>query len=107
MESIIIGPEPILIRSLKKSARNRTLTVSVRLAKKSSVNDRIRLVCRLMSQKRFFLTDKASSVKEALMTAVYDSNGVCDTRLDNGTSDIDSLDALEYAIERDSLKLVG
>lgn len=99
--------EPILIRSLKKAARSRGLTVSVRLAKKSSVNDRIRLVCRLMSQKRFFLTDQASSVKDALMSAVYDSAGISDTRLDNGTSDIDSLDALEYSIERDSMKLIG
>jgi PBSX family phage terminase large subunit len=99
--------EPILIRSLKKAARSRGLSVQIRLAKKSSVNDRIRLVCRLMSQKRFFITEQAVSVKEALMTAVYDSEGASDTRLDNGTSDIDSLDALEYSIERDAMKLIG
>lgn len=99
--------EPILIRSLKKAVRSRGLTVSVRLAKKSPVNDRIRLVCRLMSQRRFFVTADAKTVCEALMTAVYDSGGVGDVRLDNGSTDIDSLDALEYAIERNSLKLIG
>jgi hypothetical protein len=41
------------------------------------------------------------------MSAVYDNSGVNDTRLDNGSSDIDSLDALEYSIERESMKLIG
>lgn len=99
--------EPILIRSLKKAARGRGLITPIRLAKKSPVNDRIRLVCRLMSQGRFFVTEDAGTVVYALSTAVYENGGVADTRLDNGSSDIDSLDALEYAIERDSLKLIG
>ena len=99
--------EPILIRSLKKAARLRGITPSIRLAKKSPVNDRIRLVCRLISQRRFFLTSDAETVSEALKCAVYESGGNSDTRLDNGSTDIDSLDALEYAIERDSIKLIG
>lgn len=99
--------EPILIRSLKKSVRARKLGVSVRLAKKSPVNDRIRLLCRLMAQGRFFITEEAKSVRDALMTAVYKQDGNEDVRLDNGSTDIDSLDALEYSVERDSLKLIG
>ena len=99
--------EPILIWSLKKAARLRGITPSIRLAKKSPVNDRIRLVCRLMSQRRFFLTSDAETVSEALKCAVYESGGNSDTRLDNGTTDIDSLDALEYSIERDTMKLIG
>ena len=60
-----------------------------------------------MSQKRFLLTDSAVSVKEALSAAVYDTSESSDTRLDNGSTDIDSLDALEYSIERDTMKLIG
>lgn len=99
--------EPILIRTLKKAARQRGLTLAVRLAKKSPVNDRIRLISRLMAQGRFFVCDACRSVKAALCTAVWREDAVGDERLDNGTSDIDTLDALEYSVERDGLKLIG
>ena len=36
---------------------------------------------------------------DALQTAVYDPKKYDDTRLDDGTSDIDSLDAFEYCLE--------
>ncbi len=99
--------EPILIRSLKKSVRCSELEASVKLARKSPVNDRIRLTCRLMAQKRFFICDNAKNVIDALAAARYRQDGVGDERLDNGSTDIDSLDALEYAIERDTAKLIG
>ncbi len=99
--------EPILIRSLKKAVRGAGLDTAVRLAKKSPVNDRIRLVLRLTASRRFLVTEDASTVSDALSTALYRQEGIGDERLDNGTTDIDSLDALEYSIERDSLKLIG
>ncbi len=99
--------EPILIRSLKKAVRNDGIDSSIRLAKKSPVNDRIRLVCRLMAQRRFFVCTDSESVKNALSTALYSQDGISDERLDNGSTDIDSLDALEYSIERDAMKLIG
>ena len=99
--------EPILIRSLKKAVRTRGLELSVRTAKKSPVNDRIRLVCRLMAQGRFFISAGAKTVSDALSSALYRQDGIGDERLDNGSTDIDSLDALEYSIERDAIKLIG
>ena len=36
---------------------------------------------------------------EALSSAVWDSSGSSDKRLDNGSINIDSLDAMEYSIE--------
>lgn len=36
---------------------------------------------------------------DALQTAIYDPDKFEDERLDDGTSDIDSLDAFEYSIE--------
>ncbi len=98
--------EPVLIRSLKKAARSRGLTPAIRPARKSPVNDRIRLVSRLMAQERFFLTRDCAPLKEALRTALWRPDGCSDERLDNGTTDIDSLDAMEYAVEGDAMKLL-
>lgn len=97
--------EPVLIRSLKRAAARRGLAVAIRPARKMPVNDRIRLLSRLMAQGRFFVGEEAASVKAALCTAVWRPDAVGDERLDNGSSDIDSLDALEYSIERDALRL--
>jgi len=98
--------EPVLIRTLKKAARMRGLTASIRPARKSPVNDRIRLVSRLMAQERFFLTRDCIPLREALRTALWRSDGIVDERLDNGTTDIDSLDAMEYAVEGDATRLL-
>jgi len=99
--------EPVLIRTLKKTAHLCGLLPPIRTALKSAVNDRIRLVNRLMAQQRFFLTPDCQTLSEALRTALWQPDSFFDCRLDNGTSDIDSLDALEYAIERDARKLIG
>jgi hypothetical protein len=84
----------------------RGLTASIRPARKSPVNDRIRLVSRLMAQGRFFLTRDCIPLREALRTALWRSDGIVDERLDNGTTDIDSLDAMEYAVEGDATRLL-
>lgn len=93
--------EPVLIRSLKKAAAKRGISVPIKIARKSSINDRIRLICRLMAQGRFFITDRCSTLSEALRTALWKPDCFHDERLDDGSSDIDSLDAFEYCFERD------
>ncbi len=98
--------EPVLIRTLKKAVRAKGLTPLIRPARKSPVHDRIRLLSRLMAQERFFLTRDCVPLIEALRTARWKSSGLSDERLDNGTTDIDSLDALEYTIENDAMKLL-
>ena len=97
--------EPVLIRSLKKSALSRGLILQIRLAAKSSVNNRIRLLCRLLARKRFFITSRCKTLSRALCTALWRPDSHMDERRDDGSSDIDSLDALEYCIERDSKRL--
>lgn len=99
--------EPVLIKSLKKAARLRGLTVLVKNALKAPVNDRIRLLCRLMAQGRFFVTEKCAALSSALCSALWKPDSFHDTRKDDGSTDIDSLDALEYCIERDMQKLLG
>ena len=52
-----------------------------------------------MKQGRFLVSKNCPHLIDALQTAVYDPDKFEDERLDDGTSDIDSLDAMEYSIE--------
>ncbi|HBF2343751.1 TPA: PBSX family phage terminase large subunit, partial [Clostridioides difficile] len=70
-------------------------------ALKSAINDRIRLTDLLISQGKFEYTRYSETLVSALCGAVWDSKEINeDVRLDDGSSDIDSLDAFEYTIER-------
>lgn len=91
--------EQILIRGLMHTAQKDGLRTTIKNALKMKINERIRLVLLLMSQKRFFISKRCEHLIEALQTACYDPKSLDDKRLDDGTSDIDSLDAFEYSIE--------
>ena len=71
-------------------------------ALKTTINDRIRATLRLMAQGRFFyVPEECQTLDDALAGAVWNpKNTTDDERLDNGTSDIDTLDAFEYTYER-------
>lgn len=99
--------EQTLILGLKKASHINNLGCSVRNALKSEINSRIHLTLALMSQQRFYYTENCSTLVEALKSAVWDDDKLVDVRLDNGTSDIDTLDAFEYTIERDSKRLIN
>ena len=91
--------EQILIRGLFNTARTLGLPTQVKNALKMQIGDRIKLTLLLMTQKRIFVTKDCPHLIDAWQTAVYDDSKMVDTRLDDGTSDIDSLDAFEYSIE--------
>lgn len=74
--------------------------IPVRNSVKNPIIDRIRATTSLMAEGRFFITKDCESLEKALETAVYDDKKLDDIRLDDGTSDIDSLDAFEYSWER-------
>ena len=77
-------------------------------ALKKPINTRINMLNRLIATKRFFVSDECPHVIEALNGAVWDERDLHkDVRLDDGTSNIDSLDALEYAFERFERQLFG
>ncbi len=63
---------------------------------KGNILNRILLTLRLMGTHRFQISPRCKNLKNALLLAVWDDKHE-DTRLDNGTSDIDSLDAFEYS----------
>ena len=68
---------------------------------KMRIKDRIDATVRLMGADRLKITEDCESLKIALQDAVWNDKTKEDERLDDGTSDIDSLDAFEYTFERD------
>lgn len=91
--------ESVLIRGIRNAVKRAGLPCSVENAKKMSINDRIKLTLLLMAQKRLYVCRKCQHLIDAWQTAIYDPKRFDDTRLDDGTSDIDSLDAWEYSVE--------
>ena len=91
--------ETVLIRGLDHTAQKMHLGTQVKNAMKLQITDRIRLVVLLMKQGRFKVSRNCPHLIDALQSAIYDPDKFEDERLDDGTSDIDSLDAFEYSIE--------
>lgn len=100
--------ETILGNSIRNAVDKRFPWISVKPAKKKTINDRIRCTVKLMGAGRFFITDDCETLKTALSDAVWNKEVIGkDERLDDGSTDIDSLDAFEYTIERDMKELIA
>lgn len=99
--------ETVLGNSIRNAVEKEFPWISVRPAKKRPINDRIRCTVKLMGARRFFITKDCNSLQTALTDAVWNKEVVGkDERLDDGSTDIDSLDAFEYTIERDMKYLI-
>ena len=93
--------EQVLIRGLNAAAYRAGLRVEALNSAKKPILDRIRFLCRLMGAGRFTVDKSCVHLIEALRTARWNDKRVTrDERLDDGTTNIDSLDAMEYAFER-------
>jgi PBSX family phage terminase large subunit len=90
--------EQVLIRGLKSTIAANGLHTEIRNAKKIEILERIKLVLKLISQNRFYVVRHCQSFIKAMKDALWDSKHP-DERLDDGTTDIDSMDAFEYSIE--------
>jgi len=86
-----------LTNGLRRSLKGWGVTVCD--CAKKRICDRIAFVNSMMAAGRFFLLTSCTLTADGLACAMWDSSGE-DKRLDNFTSDIDILDAMEYAIER-------
>lgn len=87
-------------QTLKNGIKART-DIPVKDSIKNEIIDRIRATTSLMSQDRFDMTEDCESLKDAFMGAIYNAKSTTkDERLDDGTSDIDTLDAFEYSWEK-------
>ncbi len=99
--------ETTLIKGIRTAVYSRRIPVEVRNARKGEIIDRIRLCDMLMSQGRFFILRRCKRTIAALSEAVWDSKSPTkDRRLDDGSTNIDSLDALEYALEPHANRLI-
>lgn len=99
--------ETTLIKGIRTEVFARHIPVEVRNARKGEIIDRIRLCDMLMSQGRFFIMRRCRHTIAALSEAVWDSKSPTkDKRLDDGSTNIDSLDALEYALEPHANQLI-
>lgn len=91
--------EQVLIEGLRRAALKAGLRVDIKNAKKGPINERIRFYCALIGSGRYYVLRTCTHVIESLSTATWSSKSGKDERLDDGTYNIDSLDALEYSTE--------
>ncbi len=73
------------------------LPVKIEDCSKDRINDRIFLTSTLMAQRRLRVHRKCNVITQAFKDAIWNKKNT-DERLDDGTTDIDSLDAFEYSI---------
>lgn len=100
--------EQTLINGLRVAAARERLPINVGNALKKPINDRIRATTILMGAGRFFVNNACTTTIDALKSAIWDSKHETeDVRLDDGSTNIDSLDALEYAFEREIPTLIA
>ncbi len=89
-----------LINGLRRYLAAAGETVRVQDAAKRRIADRIAFVNHLMAEGKFRITRECARLRDGLCGAAWDPDASDDRRLDNFTSDIDILDAMEYSIER-------
>lgn len=95
--------EQTLIEGLQIAALNAKLGIHVGNALKMEINERIAFYNSLMAQNRYKTMRSCRATISAFRNARYDPDkrkGGPDVRLDDGTTNIDSLDSQEYTTER-------
>ena len=99
--------EQTLINGLRSAAASAGLGLNIGNSLKRPINDRIRATCILMGAGRFFVARNCVETIDALKSALWDGDKLTeDVRLDDGTTNVDSLDALEYSFEREIPSLI-
>ena len=90
--------EQVLIRGFRRAAQEAKLPVVIRNAQKGEIIDRIRFYSSMQAQQRHFIVEDCKETIQAFEEAVWDPDKN-DVRLDDGTTNIDNLDAQEYSSE--------
>lgn len=91
--------EQVLIRGLRDALRIANIPLSVQDARKGPIIDRIRFYQMMQNQMRYFCLSDCEHTIEAFDNAVWEEDEIDDIRLDDGSTNIDSLDAQEYSTE--------
>lgn len=99
--------ESTLIKGLQAAVIKRGIAIDIKKAIKGPIIDRIRLINILISLGRFTVMAHCKELIGAMCEAVWDEDEIDDVRLDDGIKNIDSLDAMEYAIEPDAADILA
>ena len=104
--------ETVIISSIALYLRKNGIKIPVSESRKGIINGRIFALSALMSQRRFIVHKDCENVINSLCSQVWDVKETTKfVRLDDGTKDIDTADALEYSfapyIERFGLSMKG
>lgn len=92
--------ETVLIGGLRLATVRESIPVDVKNAVKGEILGRIRFFQSLMAFDGFRVMRHCKHLISALRCAVWDKKADKDVRLDDGSTNIDSLDAMEYAAEK-------
>ena len=88
--------EQTLIGGMRAEAARKQWRVNIHNARKKPINDRIHFYCIIMGADKYKILSSCTATIDALSEAMWDDNN---TRLDNGSTNIDNLDAQEYSTE--------
>lgn len=90
--------EVVLIRGLRRAVETNNLNTLVRGCVKEPINDRIDCGRTMIAYDIFYyIEEECDTLVEAISSALWDSEKNEDTRLDDFTTDIDTMDAWEYS----------
>lgn len=93
--------ESVHIRSLRNAVEEKGWNTIVKGSKKEPINTRIDCQNKMLSFDVFkYINGECDTLVKAMKTAMWDDKKLEDTRLDDFTTDIDSLDGYEYTYER-------
>lgn len=100
--------EPVLYRTMQNAVVKNHLPAQIKAARKMEIKQRIELQTRLFGQNRLFFMFTATTAITAYSTAVWSNKeGHLDERLDDGSTDIDTMDASEYSFECEYKNLIN
>lgn len=98
--------EQVIPIDMKEELNRQGLNRTIRNSYKGDVISRIEATTMLIGKNKLFYTEDADTVRKALRSAVWKEDRENEERLDDGTTDIDSLDAFEYSWSHNIRRLV-
>lgn len=92
--------EQTLIGGMRAYVLKHRLGVEIKNAMKREINDRIRFYCIMQGTDKYKILKHCTATIAAFEEAMWDAKSITkDVRLDDGTTNIDNLDAQEYSTE--------
>lgn len=100
LEIFADSAEQVLIRGLRNALLKHKIGTPIKNARKGPIIDRIRFYTMLHGAGKYFVMNHCKETIKAFSTALWNDKKLNDERLDDGTTNIDTLDAIEYSTEK-------